>query len=230
MNSEKNDEMRAHRDPKSGALGAHPVSTGLGAAAGGVAAGAAIGTIAGPVGTVAGASAGAILGGLAGNAIGVVMDPKAEEAHWQRNYSKEPYYQSGLTFDDYSPAYRAGYQGRIQHEGRKFDDVQGSLEKSYESLKAIRSWAGRRPSTRRAPLGIASRERSPATPITTASNGGERQEGESRGSAGLALLRFAFRRPGVRAEVSSFDLLFAAGSTPPSGITIPRGWRRRSTR
>ena len=67
-----NDETRDKQDPKratlSGALGSHPVSTGLGAAAGGMAAGAAVGTIAGPVGTIAGATAGAIVGGLAGRA------------------------------------------------------------------------------------------------------------------------------------------------------------------
>ena len=43
-----------NRDPITGAPGAHPVGTGIGAAAGGVAAGAAAGTVAaGPIGALA---------------------------------------------------------------------------------------------------------------------------------------------------------------------------------
>jgi len=135
MKNEEQNDQDVHRSSSSGPLGTHPVSTGLGAAAGGVAAGAAVGTVAGPIGTIAGAAAGAIMGGLAGKAIGTVMDPTAEDAHWQRTYAQESYYQAGLTFDDYAPAYRTGYQGRVQYAGRKFDDVQSSLEKSYEKVK-----------------------------------------------------------------------------------------------
>jgi hypothetical protein len=131
----ENDEPRANQDPKSGVLGSHPVSTGVGAAAGGVAAGAAIGTVAGPLGTIAGAAAGAVVGGLTGKAIGKAMDPKVEDAHWQKTYAKESYYQGGLTYDDYGPAYRTGYEGRVEHPGRKFDDVQSSLEASYGRVK-----------------------------------------------------------------------------------------------
>ena len=55
-----------NRDPITGAPGAHPVGTGVGAASGGVA-GAAVGTVVGgPVGAVVGAAVGAIAGGLAG--------------------------------------------------------------------------------------------------------------------------------------------------------------------
>ena len=135
MKDEKRDKQDSNRDPLKGALGAHPVSTGLGAAAGGMAAGAAVGTVAGPVGTIAGAAAGAIVGGLAGKAIGKAIDPTVEDAYWQKTYSKESYYQSGLTYDDYAPAYRTGYQGRAQYAGRKFDDVERDLEASYNREK-----------------------------------------------------------------------------------------------
>lgn len=121
--------------PNPGALGPHPVSTGLGAAAGGMAAGAAIGTVAGPIGTIAGATAGAIIGGVAGNALGQAIDPKVEDAYWQKAYAKESYYQAGLTYDDYAPAYRTGYQGRAQYAGRKFNDVERDLEARYNREK-----------------------------------------------------------------------------------------------
>jgi hypothetical protein len=40
-----------------------------------------------------------------------------------------------LTYDDYAPAYRAGYQGRAQHADRKFDDAERDLEATYNRTK-----------------------------------------------------------------------------------------------
>lgn len=120
---------------KDGPLGEHPASAGLGAVAGGLAAGAVVGSVAGPLGTIAGAAAGAIAGGMLGEALGEANDPLVEDAHWKKTYSKETYYQKGLTYDDYGPAYRVGYQGRAEHLGGKFDDVQSRLEADYEQIK-----------------------------------------------------------------------------------------------
>src|SRR6185312_682607 len=94
-----------NRDPITGEPGAHPVGTGVGAAAGGMAAGAAVGTAAGPVGTAVGAAAGAIAGGLAGKAVAEHYDPTAEDAYWRQNFEREPYFQKGMTYEDYGPAY-----------------------------------------------------------------------------------------------------------------------------
>lgn len=129
------DKKDANRDPITGAPGAHPVGTGLGAAAGGMAAGAAAGTVAGPLGTLAGAAAGAVIGGLAGKAVAEGIDPTVEDAYWQGMYTKESYYQKGLTYDDYAPAYRTGYLGRDQYAGRTFDEVERVLEASYNRIK-----------------------------------------------------------------------------------------------
>ncbi|HEX2651408.1 MAG TPA: hypothetical protein VHN19_15880 [Burkholderiales bacterium] len=135
MEDDKRNKQEANRDPLSGAPGAHPVGTGLGAAAGGMASGAAVGTVAGPIGTAVGAAVGAVVGGLAGKAIGEAMDPTVEDAHWRKAYSKESYYQTGLSYDDYAPAYRAGYEGRAKNNDRKFEDVEPDLEASYNSTK-----------------------------------------------------------------------------------------------
>ena len=69
MKTETTKVLHANRDPLSGALGAHPVGTGVGAVAGGAGAGAAIGTVAGPLGTAVGMAAVAIVGGLAGKGV-----------------------------------------------------------------------------------------------------------------------------------------------------------------
>jgi len=138
MNDEKRnpqDTKDANRDPVSGKPGAHPVGTGLGAAAGGMATGAAVGTVAGPVGTAIGAAVGAVAGGLAGKAVAETMDPTVEDAHWRKTYSNESYYEAGLSYDDYAPAYRTGYEGRAKNADRKFEDAEDDLEADYNSTK-----------------------------------------------------------------------------------------------
>lgn len=122
----------ANRDPISGTPGAHPVGVGLGAAAGGAAAGAAAGTVAGPIGTLAGAAIGAVMGGLAGKATAEAIDPTAEDSYWRKQHAHEPYYEPGLSYDDYAPAYRTGYEGRAKVKGvRSFDEVEQDLEQDY---------------------------------------------------------------------------------------------------
>jgi hypothetical protein len=137
MTDRFSDKQRdANRDPITGAPGSHPVGTGIGAAAGGIAAGAAAGTLAaGPVGTAIGAAAGAIAGGLAGKAVAEKMDPTAEEAYWQENYGREPYYENGMTYDDYAPAYRVGYESRARYGGGRFDDVENDLATDYQARR-----------------------------------------------------------------------------------------------
>ncbi len=128
----------ANRDPITGAPGAHPVGVGAGAAVGGAAAGAAVGTVAGPVGTVVGAAVGAVVGGLAGKAVAEKFDPTVEDTYWRENYSSQPYYETGRTYDDYAPAYRAGYEARARYTDRPrtFEEVERDIEADYNSRRA----------------------------------------------------------------------------------------------
>lgn len=142
-----------NRDPITGAPGAHPVGTGVGAAVGGMAAGAAAGTVtAGPVGTLVGGAAGAVAGGLAGKAVAEYCDPTAEEAYWRDAYAREPYYQSGMTYDDYDPAYRLGWESPARYSGRRFEDVEQDLGRHYESRRGRSrlSWDNAKHATRSA--------------------------------------------------------------------------------
>lgn len=121
----------ANRDPITGAPGAHPVGTGMGAAGGG-AAGAAIGSVvAGPAGTLVGAAVGAIAGGLTGKGVAEMVDPTVEDAYWRENHMKEPYYLKSRGYNFYAPAYRAGYEGRAKYDGRRFDEVESDLQADY---------------------------------------------------------------------------------------------------
>jgi uncharacterized protein YcfJ len=116
-------------DPITGAPGSHPVGTGIGAAGAG-AAGAAIGTaVGGPVGGVVGAVIGSVAGGYAGKGVAEKIDPTVEDAYWRESHSREPYYEKDYTYDDYAPAYRAGYSNYAT--GRTFDESERDVESYY---------------------------------------------------------------------------------------------------
>ncbi len=129
-----------NRDPISGAPGAHPVGTGLGAAAGGAATGAAIGSVAGPVGTVVGIAAGAIVGGLAGKGVAEAVNPTEEDAYWRETHTTQPFAKN-RTYDEFSPAYRTGYEGYTRYGAtRGFDECEVELRKDYERNKGTLLW------------------------------------------------------------------------------------------
>ncbi len=140
----------ANRDPLTGAPGAHPLGTGVGAVVGGAAAGAATGTFAGPVGTVIGGAIGAVVGGLAGKEVAESIDPTAEDAYWRDNYSDRPYVDSTLGYDEYRPAFGYGVSAYQKHAGRKFEDVEGDLSSGWNRARGKSSleWAGARGATR----------------------------------------------------------------------------------
>jgi hypothetical protein len=69
------------------------------------------------------------LGGSRG--IADMLDPAGEEAYWRENFQGQPYYDRGYEYDDYHPAYRAGWEGRARHDGRRFEDVEQELEADY---------------------------------------------------------------------------------------------------
>lgn len=124
----------ANRDPLTGTPGAHPVGTGVGAT-GGAMAGAAIGAVGGPVGAAIGLVAGAVVGGLAGKGIAENIDPTVEDGYWKNNYSKRSYAEKNVSFDNYQPAYRTGYEGYTRYPGRKYEEVESDLQRDYEKSK-----------------------------------------------------------------------------------------------
>ena len=128
-------EEDLNRDPITGTPGAHPLGTGAGAASGGVA-GAAVGTaVGGPVGGVIGAAVGAVAGGLAGKSAAEAVNPTAEEIFWRETYLREPYYVKGRTYEYYAPGFRAGWEGRVRHDGRSFEEAEPELKARYNLSK-----------------------------------------------------------------------------------------------
>jgi len=146
----KKDKSR-NPDPITGAPGSHPVGTGIGAAVGGAAAAGAIaGTAAGPVGTAVGAAVGAVVGGLAGKGIAEKIDPTREDAYWREHHSRQGW-AKGRAYDDFSPAYRVGYEGYAQYGGvGTFEDREAELRKRYESYQPKVTWDEARPASQAA--------------------------------------------------------------------------------
>jgi uncharacterized protein (TIGR02284 family) len=139
-----------NRDPITDDPGAPPVGTGIGAA-GGAVAGAAAGAIGGPIGVAVGGVVGAVVGGLAGKAAAEAVNPTAEEEHWRENYTREPYFEQGRSFDDYGPAYRLGVSGRTKYEG-DWDSAESRLASDWDSNRGTSGldWERARPASRAA--------------------------------------------------------------------------------
>lgn len=57
-----------------------------------------------------------------------------EDLHWERAHRHERYYQPGLDYEDYAPAYCVGYIGHSQYGGR-FEDAERSLCANWERIK-----------------------------------------------------------------------------------------------
>ena len=138
-----------NRDPISDETGAHPVGTGVGAV-GGAIAGAAAGSVGGPAGMVVGGVVGAVVGGLAGRAAAEAVDPTAEESHWRDNYTREPYYEEGRSFDDYAPAYRLGVTGRSRYDD--WNTAEPELRGEWDSTRGTSGldWESARPASQAA--------------------------------------------------------------------------------
>ncbi len=134
----------SNRDPISGTPGAHPLGTGAGAVAGMV--------VGGPVGSVVGAAVGSVAGGLAGKGLAEAANPTVEENYWKASYDREPYYTKGKPYEYYAPGFRAGWEGRVRHEGRSFDDAESDLTADYDQNrnKSDPDWNEIKPAARAA--------------------------------------------------------------------------------
>lgn len=141
----------SHPDPITGEPGSHPLGTGLGAAGAG-AAGAAIGAMAGPLGAAVGAVAGAVAGGLFGSGVAEGYDPSVEEAYWKENHAQASYIDPTLTYEDYAPAYRLGYETAGAQRGNSYTTAEETLMRSWENIKGESrlSWEKAKHATRAA--------------------------------------------------------------------------------
>ncbi|PSB04389.1 hypothetical protein C7B64_04230 [Merismopedia glauca CCAP 1448/3] len=62
------------------------------------------------------------------------INPTVEDDYWRTSYASRPYAESGYSYDDYSPAYRTGYQGYSTYaqRGMTYADAEPELRAEYE--------------------------------------------------------------------------------------------------
>ena len=108
--------------------------------------------VGGPAGGIIGAAIGAVAGGLAGKSAAESVNPTAEEVFWRETYLREPYYVAGKPFEYYAPGFRAGWEGRVLHDGRSFDDAEPALFANYNLTRSELdpTWQEIRPAARAA--------------------------------------------------------------------------------
>ncbi|WP_035612384.1 hypothetical protein [Haloferula sp. BvORR071] len=122
-----------NEDPITGEPGSHPVGVGVGTA-GGATAGAAIGAVGGPVGAVVGAVVGGIAGAAAGKAGAEAVNPTEEASYWRENHARQEWADPEYSYDDYDPAYRAGYEGAASR-GTTWEDAEPHLAREWDQTK-----------------------------------------------------------------------------------------------
>ena len=154
MNEDQTEREARNLDPISKEPGSHPVGVAVGASVGGIATGAAIGTLtAGPIGTAVGAAVGAVVGGLGGKAVAERIDPTVEAQYWRENHARQSYAKEGEDYDQYEPAYRAGWEGGSREDATTFEDAEPRLADDYQAAAGATSalgWDRARPAARAA--------------------------------------------------------------------------------
>lgn len=117
----------------------HVFGAGAAALAGGAAGGAVGMVVGGPVGLVVGAAAGGALGAIAGDRASEAVAPDDDIGRFRQVFDSMPYYVSGMTWDDYEPAYRYGiaqYRDRERQGGHEpFAVAEPALEAGWEVVR-----------------------------------------------------------------------------------------------
>lgn len=81
------------------------------------------------------------------------FDPTEHEAYWRENHLTQNF-AGGKAYEEFHPAYRAGYEGYSQfgHEGKTFEETETKLRERYESEDGSPKlpWTVARPASRAA--------------------------------------------------------------------------------
>ena len=123
----------------------HVFGAGAAALTGGAAGGALGMLVGGPVGLAVGAAAGGALGALAGDRaaeasevpgdIAHAVGPREDLGRFHQVFHTMPYYVSGMTWDDYAPAYRYGIATYAEGSGHTFLAAEPALEMGWEAAR-----------------------------------------------------------------------------------------------
>lgn len=59
-----------------------------------------------------------------------------EDLYWREHYRAQPYYNPNLSYQDYQPAYRAGYESYVEYAGtnKPYDEIEAEIHHNYEDV------------------------------------------------------------------------------------------------
>ena len=60
---------------------------------------------------------------------------ETDDAHWRERYHTRPYASADRGYEHYRPAYRYGAAAASRHAGREWADVEGDLERGWDSAR-----------------------------------------------------------------------------------------------
>ena len=63
------------------------------------------------------------------------VNPTDYEDYWRNHFYGTLYYVSGCVWKDYRPAYRLGFDAYFSNHGRKFDEVETEIARSWQVVK-----------------------------------------------------------------------------------------------
>lgn len=73
----------------------------------------------------------ATVGALGGVPAPVVIDTASEDTYWRKNFKSRPYAQATAGYESYRPAYLYGVEATARHEGKSFEEAEGSLRRGW---------------------------------------------------------------------------------------------------
>ena len=65
------------------------------------------------------------------------VEPFPAASYWSEQFSREPYFLEGDSYDDYDAAYRVGHGARQHHPARDFASLEPVLQREWESRKGL---------------------------------------------------------------------------------------------
>jgi hypothetical protein len=96
------------------------------------------------------AVAAGIVKDTAEHSIAAFVNPTDYEDYWRTHFYGTMYYVSGCVWKDYRPAYRLGFDAYFSNHGRKFDEVESELSRSWEVIRdqSQLTWSQAKPAVR----------------------------------------------------------------------------------
>jgi hypothetical protein len=122
-------------DPITDEPGAHPIETGIGAAAAGAAGGLAAGAVGGPLAAAVGVAVGAVAGGYAGKSVGEIIDPTTADDFLRGRFKSRPYVEDGDDYEDFRAAYRYGGLAESKYGDAGIDLTDENLRREWEKTE-----------------------------------------------------------------------------------------------